>query len=201
MKSAGMIKAQYDAASHHGSRRSREPKMNRGRPWPDRAASKPTSGPSRHRLARRVWPTRLGVDFGAPPDGNLGGSAASPADDISLDAASAGLNAGWFLLADVALRVSAPRATPILWPEHCDMAILLDEASHGASPGDAFHAMPYAYVSSGEHDGSGFWNAPFGAIRSRGADAQPRRARQPLARCPNPAPGPRLGISQLIPDA
>jgi hypothetical protein len=60
----------------------------------------------------------------------------------------------------------APRETPILWPEHFDVAILLDDASYGASPGDAFHAMPYAHVSAGEHGDSDFWNAPFGAIRS-----------------------------------
>jgi hypothetical protein len=26
--------------------------------------------------------------------------------------------------------------------------------------------MPYAYVSTGTHDDSDFWNAPFGAVRS-----------------------------------
>ena len=107
----------------------------------------------------------LGVDFGAPPDGYPDGSGASPADDTSLDPASARLIQGWYLMADAALRVMAPRETPILWPEHFDVAILLDDASYGASPGDTFHALPYAYVSSAEHDGSGFWNAPFGAIR------------------------------------
>jgi hypothetical protein len=108
----------------------------------------------------------LGVDFGAPPDPYPDGSGAGPADDITLDPASARLIQNWYLLADAALRVMAPRETPILWPEHFDVAILLDDTSYGASPGDAFHAMPYAYVSSGEHGGSDFWNAPFGAIRS-----------------------------------
>lgn len=108
----------------------------------------------------------LGVDFGAPPDGYPDGSEASPADEVSLDAASARLIQDWYVLADAALRVLAPRQTPILWPEHFDVAILLDDTSYGASPGDAFHAMPYAYVSSGKHGESDFWNAPFGAIRS-----------------------------------
>jgi len=108
----------------------------------------------------------LGVDFGAPPDAYPDGSGARPADDISLDAASARLIQNWYLLADAALRVLAPRETPILWPEHFDVAILLDSTSYGASPGDAFNAMPYAYVSSSEHGHSDFWNAPFGAIRS-----------------------------------
>jgi hypothetical protein len=108
----------------------------------------------------------LGVDFGAPPDPYPDGSGASTADDIALDAASARLIQSWYLLADAALRVLAPRETPILWPEHFDVAILLDGTSYGASPGDGFHAMPYAYVSSGEHGDSDFWNAPFGAILS-----------------------------------
>jgi hypothetical protein len=107
----------------------------------------------------------IGVDFGPPPDGYPDGSQARATDDVSLDPASARLLLGWFLKADAALRVMAPRQTPILWPEHFDVAILLDDSSYGASPGDAFHPMPYAYVSSGDHDRSDFWNAPFGAIR------------------------------------
>jgi hypothetical protein len=108
----------------------------------------------------------LGVDFGAPPDPYPDGSGVGAADEVSLDAMSARLIAHWYLVADAALRVLAPRQTPILWPEHFDVAILLDDTSYGASPGDAFHPTPYAYVSSGDHDRSDFWNAPFGAIRS-----------------------------------
>jgi hypothetical protein len=107
----------------------------------------------------------LGVDFGAPPGGYPDGSEASATDDVSLDAASARLIQDWYLLADAALRVMTPRQTPILWPEHFDVAILLDDTSYGASPGDAFHATPYAYVSSNNHRDSDFWNAPFGAVR------------------------------------
>ena len=109
----------------------------------------------------------LGVDFGAPPDNYPEGSGVSPTDDVSLHPASAFLIQDWYLRADAALRVMAPRETPILWPEHFDVAILLDNTSYGASPGDASHPTPYAYVSSDDHDGSDFWNAPFGAIRGR----------------------------------
>ena len=109
----------------------------------------------------------LGVDFGAPLDDYPAGSEATPTDEVSLDATSARLIQAWYLKADAALRVMAPRQTPILWPEHFDVAILLDDTSYGASPGDAFHPTPYAYVSSAVHDGSDFWNAPFGAIRSQ----------------------------------
>jgi len=107
----------------------------------------------------------LGVDFGPPADPYPDGSETAPADDTSLDTTAARLIADWFLISDAALRVMAPRQTPILWPEHFDVAILLDDTSYGASPGDGFHATPYAYVSSSDHDDSDYWNAPFGAIR------------------------------------
>jgi hypothetical protein len=110
----------------------------------------------------------LGVGFGPPPDAYPDGSGAGPADDTSLDTTSARLIQDWYLMADAALRVMAPRQTPILWPEHFDVAILLEDTSYGASPGDGFHATPYAYVSSADHDDSDFWNAPFGAIRGHG---------------------------------
>lgn len=108
----------------------------------------------------------LGVEFGAPLDAYPEGSEVSATDDVSLDGASAQFILDWYLLADAALRVMAPRQTPILWPEHFDVSILVDDTAYGASPGDAFQPSPYAYVSSGAHGDSDFWNAPFGAIRS-----------------------------------
>ena len=102
----------------------------------------------------------------SPPDAYPDGCEASPGDDTVLDAASAKVIQDWYLRSDAALRVLAPRQTPILWPEHFDVAIVLDETSYGASPGDGFHAMPYAYVSTSTHDDSDFWDAPFGAVRN-----------------------------------
>ena len=109
----------------------------------------------------------IGVGFGAPPDAYPDGSGVTAGDDVSLDPAAARLIHDWYALTDAALRVLAPRETPILWPEHFDVAILLDDVSYGASPGDAFHVMPYAYVSAGAHDDSDFWNAAFGAVRNQ----------------------------------
>ena len=63
---------------------------------------------------------------------------------------------------------SIPSQQPILWPEHFDVAILLDNRSYGSSPGDDFYPAPYAYVSASDHDGGPFWNAPFGALRDAG---------------------------------
>ena len=40
----------------------------------------------------------------------------------------------------------APEAEPILWPEHFDVGLAVDEVNYGGSPGDVTHANPYAYV-------------------------------------------------------
>jgi hypothetical protein len=61
-----------------------------------------------------------------------------------------------------------PDQQPILWPEHFDVAILLDDRSYGSSPGDDLHPAPYAYVSAHDHGGGRFWNAPFGALGDAG---------------------------------
>jgi hypothetical protein len=52
-----------------------------------------------------------------------------------------------------------------LWPEHFDLALVLDEVNYGGSPGDEQHPRPYLYVGPWQPpdpDG-GFWNEPFGA--------------------------------------
>lgn len=107
---------------------------------------------------------KLGVAFGAPgiyPDG----SGAGRDDIVDLDPAAARLILDWYALSDAALRILDPDQQPILWPEHFDVAILLDDRSYGSSPGDDFHPSPYAYVSANDHDDGPFWNAPFGGLR------------------------------------
>jgi hypothetical protein len=108
---------------------------------------------------------RLGVEFGAPAIGYRDGSGAQPDDVVDLDSAAVRIIADWFALSDAGLRVLDPGQQPILWPEHFDVAILLDDRSYGSSPGDDFHPRPYAYVSAHDHDGGPFWNAPFGGLR------------------------------------
>jgi hypothetical protein len=110
----------------------------------------------------------LGVKFGAPTIGYRDGSGAQPDDVVDLDPAAARLILDWYALSDAALRVLDADQAPILWPEHFDVAILLDDRSYGSSPGDDFHATPYAYVSAQDHDDHPFWNAPFGALRDAG---------------------------------
>jgi hypothetical protein len=52
----------------------------------------------------------------------------------------------------------------VLWPEHFDLAVGVDEVNYGVSPGDAGHPLPYAYVGPWEPREGPFWNAPFGAL-------------------------------------
>ncbi len=66
---------------------------------------------------------------------------------------------------DAALRAFSPTTEPILWPEHFDVAITLDDVNYGVSPGDGYHDLPYAYVGPHQVPTGAFWNAPFGASR------------------------------------
>jgi hypothetical protein len=71
---------------------------------------------------------------------------------------------GALALGHEALLAFAPGETPVLWPEHFDVAIRVDEVNYGVSPGDGFSAEPYAYVGvAAAAGGDAFWNAPFGA--------------------------------------
>jgi hypothetical protein len=70
-------------------------------------------------------------------------------------------------LGDEALAMLAPEAERVLWPEHFDIGITVDEVNFGVSPGDTYFGAPYAYVgpwAPADHSGP-FWNAPFGAAR------------------------------------
>jgi len=55
----------------------------------------------------------------------------------------------------------------VLWPEHFDVGISMDEVNYGVSPGDSFLDVPYAYVGPWQPDAfsGAFWNAPFGSAR------------------------------------
>lgn len=84
-------------------------------------------------------------------------------EELALDPAALQHLSAWFVLADAGLRILAPKDTPVLWPEHFDVAVLLMDRSVGASPGDGFCAAPYAYVGDTALDRDDYWNAPFGA--------------------------------------
>ena len=49
---------------------------------------------------------------------------------VDLDPAAARLILDWYALSDIAPRVLDPNQQPILWPEHFDLAILLDNRAY-----------------------------------------------------------------------
>lgn len=63
--------------------------------------------------------------------------------------------------------------TPVLWPEHFDVAITWDTVNFGVSPGDSFFPEPYAYVGPWTPQSGEFWNAPFGSFRPMSDLASP----------------------------
>lgn len=71
-----------------------------------------------------------------------------------------------FAIGDAAMRAFAPDQQPVLWPEHFDVGITVDEVNYGVSPGDDHLAEPYAYVGPWATRDGPFWNAPFGATRT-----------------------------------
>lgn len=70
-----------------------------------------------------------------------------------------------FRIGDEAIARFAPELDRVLWPEHFDLGIAVDEVNYGVSAGDHFIDAPYAYVGPWNRDGldDEFWNAPFGA--------------------------------------
>ena len=108
------------------------------------------------------------VDAGAPADLYHDGSGVSPDEEIGLDKNAARRLMEAFAAGDAALRRFAPGETPVLWPEHFDLGISVDEINYGISPGDSHHAEPYAYVGPWRQREGEFWNAPFGAAQPLG---------------------------------
>jgi hypothetical protein len=109
--------------------------------------------------------TALGIVAGGPAGVYHDGSGAGPDDPVAVDATAARYLAGCFAVGDAALRRFAPDQTPVLWPEHFDVGITLDEVNYGVSLGDASVGEPYAYVGPWKPRAGDFWNLPFGAAR------------------------------------
>jgi hypothetical protein len=106
-----------------------------------------------------------GIEAGAPVGVYRAGSGASPDDPVDVDASLAGHLAECFALGDRALRRLAADQTPVLWPEHFDLGVTVDDVNYGISPGDATIPEPYAYVGPWQPRTGEFWNVPFGAAR------------------------------------
>jgi hypothetical protein len=112
----------------------------------------------------------LGEELGIVP-GTLesvyrDGSGVGPDDRLPVDAAAAERIVAAYALGDAALRAFAPDQTPVLWPEHFDLGISVDEVNYGVSPGDATIPGAYMYVGPWRPPAADdYWNQPFGAAR------------------------------------
>ena len=91
------------------------------------------------------------------------GANADVDDVLAADAQHAARLVATYVASDAALAAFAPDAERVLWPEHIDVGIRVDDVNYGVSPGDSFSAVPYAYVGPDAVTGDPFWNAPFGA--------------------------------------
>jgi hypothetical protein len=125
------------------------------------------------RRSQRLSTLRAAADFAGVAPGLRGSYRPATPDDLdaplAVDPTAAGVLADWYALGDAALRrfaeVLDQPQVPVLWPEHLDLGITVDEVNYGCSPGDDAIGDPYLYV--GPHAGpparDGFWNAAFGA--------------------------------------
>ncbi len=95
-------------------------------------------------------------------------------ESFVLDPAAADVIANAFQRGDETLRAFAPGQDPVLWPEHFDLGITVEEVNYGVSPGDAGSDVPYAYIGPWVPREGEFWNTAFGAARpmSELADAE-----------------------------
>lgn len=109
---------------------------------------------------------QVGVQPGPPVGRYPDISGVDPAEQIQVDAGAAAELATWFVRGDAGLRAFAPGQEPVLWPEHFDLAMTVDEVNYGISPGDAGHGEPYAYVGPWTPRTDEFWNASFGGLRA-----------------------------------
>ena len=83
---------------------------------------------------------------------------------LTVDPAATAELAEWLARGEAGMRAFAPDQEPVLWPEHFDLGIAVDEVNYGISPGDAAHASPYAYVGPWTKREGPFWNASFGSL-------------------------------------
>lgn len=117
-----------------------------------------------HGRTPRALGAELEVVAGRPEGAYKDGSGVGLDETLSLDAGPASVILGALALGHEALAAFAAGETPVLWPEHFDVAIRVHDMNFGVSPGDGFIEEPYAYVGvASRPDGDAFWNAPFGA--------------------------------------
>jgi len=112
----------------------------------------------------RAIAAELGVAAGRPEGLYEDGSGVDPDETLAVDPDQAGVIMRALALGHGALTAFAASESPVLWPEHFDVAVRVHDINFGVSPGDSFSAEPYAYIGvAAAPAGDGFWNAPFGA--------------------------------------
>ena len=111
-----------------------------------------------------------GVDAGPPVDVYHSSSPLTVDDVVRLDGDSCTLVQRSLWAGANALKIFGADQEPVLWPEHFDVAITIDEVSYSVSAGDSYHPRPYAYVGPWTARTGPFWNAPFGALLTLAAD-------------------------------
>ena len=108
---------------------------------------------------------RLGLAASALDDVYHDGPGVDPAETIRLDPDALRVLERAFAIGEEALSAFRPDAERVLWPEHFDVAVAVDDVTYGVSPGDHFLEVPYVYVSPFDKAGldDPFFNQPFGA--------------------------------------
>jgi hypothetical protein len=114
--------------------------------------------------------TAAGLPLGRLDDLYSGSVRPAPSTPVEVAADAAAILAAAWSSGDAALRtfageVSPVPPAPVIWPEHLDVAVSLDETDYGVSPGDGTIPIPYAYVAPATAQTGPFWNQPFGAAR------------------------------------
>ncbi|WP_084265597.1 hypothetical protein [Actinomadura macra] len=121
-------------------------------------------------------------------------SGVGPDDTLAVDAGAAAYILESFGRGQDALIRFMPDVTPVLWPEHFDLGITVDEVNYGVSAGDSYLGEPYAYAGPWEARQGAFWNTSFGAahplrllpgdtgLHDFFAEARERAAQDPVRR-------------------
>ncbi len=122
----------------------------------------------------------LGIEVSPDPGVGRDLPPFTPDTALAVDPAASLWLGGWYAFGARQLDLLAARRAggtvteAQLWPEHFDLAAVVDvdgqAVNVGFSPGDASVPEPYVYV--GPHDSShlagDYWNAPFGAVLRHG---------------------------------
>ena len=108
----------------------------------------------------------VGVEAGPPVGVYADLSGADLDEPLRIDADIAVALLDWFSVGAAGLLTFAPAERAVLWPEHFDLAVTVEEVNYGVSPGDTTSVQPYAYVGPFVPVADPFFDAPFGALRT-----------------------------------